>query len=128
MPIYNQIFEHYRQEQRKIEKAIKLLKNKGFYIKDLKEDKYLTKKQRTHNEDDITLAALYESWYIAFFLPCRFLNTSIHPLSLKLSNLFLSQLSSSLNSSKSSLLKYFSDLRNISISKSAVVKSYFDLM
>ena len=50
MPIYNQIFEHYRQKQRKIEKAIKLLKSKGFYIKDLKEDKYLTKKQRTHNE------------------------------------------------------------------------------
>ncbi len=50
MPIYNQIFEHYRQEQERIEKAIRLLKKKGFYIKDLKEDKYLTKKQKSYNE------------------------------------------------------------------------------
>ena len=38
MPIYNQIFEHYRNEQARIDKAIKLLKDKGFYIKDLKNE------------------------------------------------------------------------------------------
>jgi biotin operon repressor len=50
MPIYNQIFEHYRNEQARIDKAIKLLKDKGFYIKDLKEDKYHITKNETNRK------------------------------------------------------------------------------
>jgi len=40
MPIHNQIFEHYRQEVKKIEKAIELLEKNGYivYNKDKRHD------------------------------------------------------------------------------------------
>jgi len=39
MPITNQIFEHFRSEEKKIEEAILLLKKKGYaiYKKEIKE-------------------------------------------------------------------------------------------
>lgn len=43
MPIYNQIFEEFRREQREIEKAIKLLQKHG-YVVSSKEKTYASSK------------------------------------------------------------------------------------
>ena len=43
MPLYNQIFEEFRREQREIEKAIKLLQKHG-YVVSSKEKTYASRK------------------------------------------------------------------------------------
>tara|TARA_R100001591_G_scaffold109145_1_gene118999 strand:- start:2250 stop:2381 length:132 start_codon:yes stop_codon:yes gene_type:complete len=43
MPIYNQIFDSYREEQEKINKAIKYLQSKG-YVVSSKEKTYASSK------------------------------------------------------------------------------------
>lgn len=45
MPIYNEIFEAYRIEQKEIQNAVSLLKEKGFVVFKTKKDKNGNKKK-----------------------------------------------------------------------------------
>lgn len=51
MPIDNQIFHHFRMKEEKIQKAIKLLKKEGYYVKNLNQterEKYNEANRKVH--------------------------------------------------------------------------------
>lgn len=71
--------------------------------------------------------ALYDNSYRAFRLPEFLRNITIHSSRLILSKRLISQLRSLSNSVNLSFPKYDSEYKNSSISRSAVLRPYFDL-
>ena len=54
MPIDNQIFHHFRMKEEEIQKAIRLLKREGYYVKNLNQtesEKYYEANRKVHTTD-----------------------------------------------------------------------------